>query len=238
MLNWWCSRADVFPVSERHVTPAAPAMGDIVEIVDRLSGLRITAVLESFNSDGCPLLRYERAGWPPAQAQALLRWIAGGTAWQAIATLRTVDDSSAVCELADASEWEPAPVRRSLRAPVDNSSLLVKIESSSVLARGRRVHAVCLDFSHSGCKTSWPARLSPRIGDAVNLAWSLGDWKTHEEPHWVGARVARIAMLPFSGRHVGFTFEITNTDQATRVHAWHQTWLHQHRERLRSGPLA
>ena len=191
-------------VSENPITPAAPAAGDVVEIVDRLSGVRVTAVVES--AIGGPyVLRYDRGSGIPDEAH--VRWFDGDTAWQAISKLAALDDTSASCELAPSTEWEPAPVRRSLRAPVDNSPMLVKIVSSTVLAKGRRIHAVCLDISDSGCRASWPGR-TPLVGDAVDVAWDVGDWQADDEPGWVSARVARIVALPFGARQVGFTFEI------------------------------
>jgi hypothetical protein len=109
--------------------------------------------------------------------------------------------------------------------------MLVKIVNSTVLAKGRRVHAVCLDISDSGCRASWPGR-TPLVGDAVDVAWDVGDWQGNEEPGWVSARVARIVALPFGARQVGFTFEIADAGQAARVRTWHQSWLHEHRQRI------
>jgi hypothetical protein len=229
VLNSSGREADRTTVSENSNTPAAPAAGDVVEIVERVSGARVTAVVESVTERPTYILRYDRGSHLPDEAH--LRWFDGDTAWQAIAKLGVLDDTSADCELAPSEEWEPAPVRRSLRAPVDNSPLLVKIVSSTVLATGRRVHAVCLDVSDSGCRASWPGR-TPLVGDAVDVAWEVGDWQADDEPGWVGARVARIVALPFGARQVGFTFEIADADQAARVRAWHQAWLHEHRQRL------
>jgi hypothetical protein len=216
-------------VSEHSATPAPPAAGDVVEIVDRLSGSRITAVVEAAPGDLRYLLRFERAHKVPDEAH--VRWFDGDTAYQAIAKLKPVDDTSSECELAPTDEWEEAQVRRSLRAPVDNSPMLVKMVSSTVLAKGRRIHAVCLDISDSGCRASWPGR-TPLVGDAVDVAWEVGDWQAEDEPGWVSARVARIVALPFGARQVGFTFEIADADQAARVRTWHQAWLHEHRQRL------
>ena len=215
-------------MSENPITPAAPAAGDVVEIVDRLTSQRVTAVVESAN-DGPYVLRFDRPMKVPEEAQ--VRWFDGGTAWQAISKLASLDETSASCELGPAAEWETAQVRRSLRAPVDNSPMLVKIVSSTVLAKGRRVHAVCLDISDSCCRASWPGR-TPLVGDAVDVAWEVGDWQAEAEPGWVSARVARIVALPFGARQVGFTFEIADADQAARVRTWHQAWLHEHRQRL------
>ena len=216
-------------MSEHSATPAPPAAGDVVEIVDRLSGTRITAVVEAAPDDRRYLLRFERAHKVPEEAH--VRWFDGDTAYQAIAKLKPVDDTSSECELAPSDEWEEAQVRRSLRAPVDNSPMLVKMVSSSVLAKDRRIHAVCLDISDSGCRASWPGR-TPLVGDAVDVAWEVGDWQAEDEPGWVSARVARIVALPFGARQVGFTFEIADADQAARVRTWHQAWLHEHRQRL------
>jgi hypothetical protein len=216
-------------VSEHSITPAAPAAGDVVEIVDRLSGVCVTAVVESATSELAYVLRFDRPLKAPDEAH--VRWFDGDTAYQAISKLKALDDTSASCELAPSSEWEPAQVRRSLRAPVDNSPMLVKVVSSSVLAKGRRIHAVCLDISDSGCRASWPGR-TPLVGDAVDVAWDVGDWQAEDEPGWVSARVARIVALPFGARQVGFTFEIADSEQAARVRQWHQSWLHEHRQRL------
>ena len=229
MLNSRAGAADTTSVSENPITAAAPAAGDVVEIVDRLSGVRITAVVESTSAELAYVLRFDRATKCPNEAH--VRWFDGDTAWQAISKLTTLDETSVSCELAPSHEWEPAQVRRSLRAPVDNSPMLVKVVSSSVLAKGRRIHAVCLDISDSGCRASWPGR-TPLVGDAVDVAWEVGDWQAEDEPGWVSARVARIVALPFGARQVGFTFEIADADQAARVRAWHQAWLHEHRQRL------
>jgi hypothetical protein len=229
VLNSPRSAADRALVSENPITPAAPAAGDVVEIVDQTSGVRVTAVVESATEDHTYVLRYDRGSRLPDEAH--VRWFDGDTAWQAISKLGVLDDTSAECELAPSEDWEPAPVRRSLRAPVDNSPMLVKVVSSTVLAKGRRVHAVCLDISDSGCRASWPGR-TPLVGDAVDVAWEVGDWQADDEPGWVSARVARIVALPFGARQVGFTFEIADADQAARVRAWHQAWLHEHRQRL------
>jgi len=104
-------------------------------------------------------------------------------------------------------------------------------EQLTVPVDPQRVHAVCLDISDSGCRASWPGR-TPLVGDAVDVAWEVGDWQAEDEPGWVSARVARIVALPFGARQVGFTFEIADSNQAARVRAWHQAWLHEHRQRL------
>lgn len=226
----------------RHI-PAAPTAGDVVEIVDGLSGASARAVVETV-ADAHYVLRFDGVAAVPAEAR--IRWYDGDTAWQAISRLERLDDTSASFELAPvrdwepaperralrAPHWEPAPMRQSLRAPVDNSPVLVEIVSSSVLAKECRVHALCLDISGSGCRAKWPG-LAPLVGDSVNVAWDVGDWHADAEPGWVSARVARVSALPFGAREVAFTFEITDAAQSARVRAWHQAWLQEYRQRLR-----
>ena len=199
-------------MSDQSTTPSPPAAGDVVEIVDRISGSRITAVVEPRRPSSLSAALRSR---PQGPDEAHVRWFDGDTAYQAISKLGPRRDQRH-CELAPSGEWEQAQVRRSLRAPVDNSPMLVKMVSSTVLAKGRRIHAVCLDISDSGCRASWPGR-TPLVGDAVDVAWDVGDWQAEDEPGWVSARVARIVALPFGARQVGFTFEIADADQAARV---------------------
>ena len=135
--------------------PAAPAPRDVVEIVDRLSSARVSATVESADEKRAPrAARFENATSVPGEAP--VRWHDGDTALQAVSRLERLDETSVNCQLAPAPEWEPAPVRQSLRAPVDNSPMLVRIVESSALAKGRSVHVVCLDISASGCRASWP----------------------------------------------------------------------------------
>jgi hypothetical protein len=214
-------------VSEAPITPAPPATGDVVEIVEGHSGTRVTAVVETV-SDGRYGLRFARGTTLPDEAP--VRWFDGDTAWQAVSQLERVDETSVTCQLAPEREWEPAPVRRSLRAAVDNAPMLVKIVESTVLAKARRVHAVCLDISDSGCRASWPGT-SPRVGDAVEVALDVGDWHAGDEPAWIAARVVRIMALPFGTRQVGFKFEPADATQAAHVRGRYQAWLHEHRRR-------
>ena len=132
------------------------------------------------------------------------------------------------------TEWEPAPVRQSLRATVGNSPILVKIVDESRLAAPRTVHAVCLDISASGCRSTWPGQ-PPSAGDRVEIAWEVGSGYDVDEPQWVSARVVRIIELPFGKRQIGFRFELAEEAHASRVREWHQTWLGEHRRRLVAG---
>ncbi|MDX6628817.1 MAG: PilZ domain [Gaiellales bacterium] len=215
-------------MSEQPPTPAAPAPHDMVEIVDQLSSVRVTAIVESAD-DGQYVLRFERATSVPEEAP--VRWYDGDTAWQAVSRLERLDETSVNCQLAPPPEWEPAPVRQSLRAPVDNSPMLVRVVESGALAKGRRVHAVCLDISASGCRAIWPGP-PPVVGDAVEIAWDVGDWHADTHPDWIAARVVRIVPRPFGGRQVGFRFEIADATQAATARAWYQAWLQEHRRRL------
>jgi hypothetical protein len=201
---------------------------DVVEIVDPVSSERATAIVERVDG-GHYILRLDRAAGLPEVAP--VRWYHGDTAWQAISHLERVDETSVNCRLAPACDWELSPGRQALRTPVDNAPLLVKIVSSGVLAKGRDVHALCLDISDSGCRASWPGS-APLVGDGVVLTWEMRDWRVEVEPGWVPAVVARIVALPFGRRQVGFRFQIDNSMQAAHVRAWHRTWLEEHRRRV------
>ena len=212
-------------------TPTAPCAFDIVEIIDRREMPRLHAVVEVAQEPHL-LLRLERAITVPARAP--VRWFDGDTAWQAVSQIEHIDPTSVNCLLAPQPEWEPAPVRQSLRAAVSNSPILVKLAEENRMSAARPLHAVCLDISASGCRATWPGQ-PPAIGDSVEIAWEVADSYGDEEPHWISARVARIIDLPFGKRQVGFKFELVNPAQAARVREWHQSWLHEHRRRLVAG---
>jgi hypothetical protein len=220
--------ADTTGVSEHTDIPAAPAVHEVVEIVDPDSGARVTAIVERADGGHC-VLRFDRAAGVPELAP--VRWYHGDTAWQAISHLERIDETSVKCRLAPAHEWELSPGRQALRTPVDNAPLLVKVVSSGLLAKGHYVHALCLDISDSGCRASWPGR-APLVGDAVELAFDLRDWRDEVEPGWVPALVARVVALSFGRQQIGFRFQIADAVQAAHVRAWHQTWLEEHRRRL------
>ncbi|HET6171351.1 MAG TPA: PilZ domain-containing protein [Gaiellales bacterium] len=220
-------------MNETPHTPNGPDAFDVVEIIDRLSASRVSASVESANESNF-ILRLSREARIPEEAH--LRWFDGASAWQAIAQLHRIDDARVSCELAPANEWEAAPARRSVRAPVENSPLLVKVVGSKVLARGRRVHAICVDISDTGCRANWPGG-TPRIGDAVDVAWDADTVRTGWAG-WVPARVSRIIPRPFGAHHVAFSFEVTDAAQAARVREWHQTWLQNSRLRGRDEHAA
>jgi hypothetical protein len=211
-------------MSEKPHPPAGPGAFDVVEIVDRLSASRVSATVESAN-DRSFVLRLKHEARIPEEAH--LRWFDGAGAWQAIAQLRRIDESRVGCELAPSDEWEIAPARRSVRAPVPNSPLLVRIVESKVLARDRRVHTVCVDISDSGCRANWPGK-TPRVSDAVDVTWDTAPTYTGERG-WVPARVARIIPRPFGAHHVSFSFEVADATQAALVREWHQMWLQNNR---------
>jgi hypothetical protein len=219
--------ADV-TVSEHTDVPAAPAARDVVEVVNQVTSARVSAIVESAE-DGHYVLRFDRTASVPHLAP--VRWYHGDTAWQAISRLERIDETSVNCRLAPAREWELSPRRQALRTPVDYAPLLVKIASSSVLTKGRLVHALCLDISDSGCRASWPGSM-PLVGGAVELAWGGGKWRAEEGLAWVPARVARIIELPFGRRQLGFRFQFAHPMQLAHVRAWHETWLQEQRHRL------
>ena len=216
-------------VSEDSLTPAAPGAGDTVEIIDLLTEARVTAIVESADDDRY-VLRFAHGS--VVSDQARVRWYDGTTAWQALSQLQAIDDTRSSFVLAVVRDWEPAPVRQSLRAPVDSSPMLVKIVTSSALPQDLRVHAVCLDISDSGCRAKWPG-LAPVVGDIVAVAWDAGDWHAGAEPGWVPAQVVRVVALPFGARQVGFTFETADALQAARVRDWRRVWLQEQRQRQR-----
>jgi hypothetical protein len=208
--------------------PAAPAARDVVEIVDEDSRVRVAATVESAD-DGRYVLRLERATSLPVEAP--VRWYDGSTAWQAVSRLERLDETSVTCQLAPPPDWAPAPVRQSLRTAVDNAPILVRVVESTALANGRRVHAICVDISASGCRASWPGA-APLVGDLVEVAWDVADWEAESEAGWIRARVVRIITRPFGARQVGLRFEIANATQAASIRGWYQAWLEEHRRRL------
>jgi hypothetical protein len=216
-------------VSENLPTPiaGAPAAHDIVEVIDRLASVRVTAVVESAD-DRVFVLRLAQATQVPDEAW--VRWFDGATAWEAIAQLVHLDPVRVRCEVAAPHEWAPTPVRHSVRVPVDNHQLLVRIIASNVLARGRCIHAVCVDISQTGCRATWSGT-PPRVGDAVQVAWDVGSGQTEAEVSWVSARVARMNSRAFGVRQVSFAFEPSDAAQRERIQVWHQNWMRRDRER-------
>jgi hypothetical protein len=215
------------------VAPAAapPVESDVVEIIDPRSGAGLKARVESAR-EARFVLRLEHAAHVPADAP--VRWFDGETAWQAASRIDAIDDVSVSCLLAPPPEWIPAPIRKSLRAPVDNAPMLVRFAERDTAAKDRCVHAVCLDISASGCRASWPGA-PPDVGDAVEVALDVGDWQSETDPTWIPARVARIVSLPFGARQVGFQFALTDPGQIAHVRVWHQAWLRRHRRRVVTG---
>jgi PilZ domain-containing protein len=218
-------------VSVGQPLPAPPVAYDVVQIIDQSTATRLNAIVRSVDADQY-VLHLEQPGSVPREAP--VRWFDGHTAWQAVSKLERIDETSVNCQLAPAPEWEAAPVRQSLRAPVDNAPILARV-SQQGQTRGRLVHAVCLDVSASGCRVSWPGS-TPGVGHRVELAWDIGDWQSASQPDWIPARVARIVPMPFGTRQVGFAFEMLDADQVSRVRAWYHSWLEQHRQRARRRP--
>jgi hypothetical protein len=220
-------------MNEKPQPPNGPAAFDVVEIVDRLSGARVSAGVESAN-DSTFVLRLAHEARIPAEAH--VRWFDGAGAWQAIAQLSRLDNARVSCELAPSNEWEAAPVRRSVRAPVENSPLLVRVVGSKVLPRGKRVHATCVDISDSGGRANWPGGI-PRVGDAIDVSWDTTAALTGSG-EWVPARISRIIRRPFGAHHVCFAFEAGDARQAALVREWHYSWLQNSRLRDRGQRAA
>ena len=209
-------------MSEESRTPAGPVEFDSVEIVDRLSSSRLSARVESADRDSFVLhLEYE-AGIPE---EALLRWFDGGSAWQAIAQMKRIDESHVACELAPSDEWQAAPTRRSLRVRVDNVPLLVRL-----LPGSRQVHTVCVEISDSGCRANWLGE-TPQVGDAVDITWEIPA-ASSAAPERVPAKVARIIARPFGAHHVCFAFNVADPRHAELVRGWHQASVHENWQRL------
>jgi len=214
-------------VSKKQSTPAAPAEEHVVEVVDRDTGYRVTAAVEAAE-DSRYLLRFDLG--VPIPLNAILHWDDGELGWQTRTRLERLDETGARWQIAPSNEWEPAPTRRSLRTAVDNAPMLVKIIESGSLRKNQRIHTVCLDISGSGCRASWPGA-PPDVGDAVHVAWDVSNHHDGSDPEWIPARVVRITPLPFGARHVGLRFEVTDSAQAARIHAWTHEWLQAHRRR-------
>ena len=217
-------------MSDSRQPPAAPAAFDVVEIIDRISSSRLSATVESAN-DRRLVLRLGRAAEVPEEAP--VRWFDGSAAWQAMARLAQIDATHVSCELVSPGGWKPSAVRGSLRTSVGETRLLVRIASSGVLARGRRVHAVCLDASERGCRATWPGN-TPLVGDAVDLMWDVGGRSGGVvEVGWVAALVTRTIVRSPDAREVCFGFRTTSSTQAARIRAWHDFWLQRHHQRPR-----
>jgi hypothetical protein len=213
-------------MNQKSHPPNGPAAFDVVEIVDRLSASRVSAMVESANDSTFVLRLAEEARIP---LEAHLRWFDGAGAWQAIAQLDRMDDTRVSCELAPSNEWEAAPARRSVRAAVENSPLLVKIVGSKVLARGKRVHTTCVDISDSGGRVNWPGGV-PRVGDAVDVSWDPAA-ALAGTAEWIPARISRVLRRPFGAHHVCFAFEARDARQAALVRELHRSWLQNSRDR-------
>jgi hypothetical protein len=199
----------------------------VVEIIDRPSASRVSATVQS-TSNHVFILQLQSASRVPGEA--LVRWFDGATAWQAIAQLEPIDPTLVKCRLEDDAAWRRAPARLSLRTPVEMGPMLVRMVDSRVIAKGRRVNAVCVDISQTGCRTSWLGK-PPRVRDAVDIAWTAAADEADREPAWVPARVARIIARPFGAAQVSFAFETTTAIENARVNSLYSAWMHENRGR-------
>jgi PilZ domain len=213
-------------MSAQPLPPAGPAEFDSVEIVDRLSGSRVRATVESANDRSFVLhLEHETA----LPEEVFLRWFDGASAWQGIGQITRIDASRVRCELAPSAEWLAAPARRSTRIRVENSPLLIRL-----LPGDRRVHAVCVDISEGGCRANWLGK-TPSAGDAVMVTW---DTEPGTSPDWIPARVVRIIPRPFGAHHICFSFAFADQEQADRVRERHAASLQDIRQRRRDERTA
>ncbi len=230
VLNSRAPGADRRHVSENPITPAAPAAGDVVEIVDRLYGPardRGRRERERRARTCCATTARSKV---PDEAQ--VRWFDGDTAWQAISKLASLDETSA--ELRARDRRRSGSRRRCAARCARPSTTRPCSSRSSARPCSPRGAACTPSASTSPTAAAGPAGRGARRSSATPST-SPGRWATGRptaEPGWVSARVARIVALPFGARQVGFTFEIADADQAARVRAWHQSWLHEHRQRL------
>ncbi len=159
--------------------------------------------------------------------------------------LKTPDDGRVRCT-SETGVWHAsvstAPVtrsgdRRDSRAPAGRSPILVRTESEGPFTKGQRSRAVCLDFSESGCRTTWHAD-PPSVGDVVQLAWGIDeDVERQAELTWVEAYVTRVLTMSFGVRQVAFAFKPADLQQVRRVRDWRDHWMAAHRVRLIADPV-
>lgn len=207
--------------------PAAPAAHDVVEIINQSSSVHVSAVVESAQDGHC-VLRFDHAtSWPDEVA---MRWHHGDTAWQALSRLSALDVTRVNVQLPPVHEWQPAPPQTAPRIPVDKSPIRIRIVESSQLAKGHRVHAICLDISASGCRTTWPGP-APLTEDRVEITFEPAHGHSDDPQGWIPARIAQIIPRPFGARQIDLRFEITHPAHAARIRSWHQTWLREHHQR-------
>jgi hypothetical protein len=202
--------------------PSVPSRHDVVEVIDHHSGYRVTAAVEDVLDDAW-VLHFDAPVAVPENAA--IHWDDGAGGWQTAARLSSVENTLARFHVAPASEWDAAPLRRSLRARVDNAPILMRLASAGH-AKPRLVHAVCLDVSDTGCRVSWPAS-PPVIGSAVEVAWESS---SGVEPSWIRAHVVRAISLPFGKMHAGLRFDLTDAAQAARVRSWVHCWVEARRK--------
>lgn len=208
--------------------PTGPGEFDSVQIIDRLTGTRVRATVESAHDPSFVLHLEHEVAMPE---EAFLRWFDGADAWQAIAQVRRIGEARIRCELAPSDEWQAAPARRSTRVRLENSPLFVKI-----LPGERRVHATGVDISDTGCRTTWLGK-TPSVGDAVAITWDVEPARS-APPTWIPARVVRILPRPFGAHHVCFSFQFATQEQADLVRARHEASLEAIRQRRRNDHAA
>ena len=210
-----------------------PQPGDVVALVDRRDSSRATAVVEQVDDGGYTL----RLDVPVEFSRDIdVRWFDGDGAWHASADLET-GNGDGLLEAVPRTGWEPVRGRESERIPVGRHAVRARVVASQTIATSREVVVVCLDFSASGCRVSWPGQ-APAKGDALRLALDDVNWGEGREPDWLDVKVARVDRLPFKGNHVGIEFELIDDLDRRVVRAWRDHWAHQQRVHLQSPGLA
>ena len=197
-----------------------PQVGDVIEMFSTASELLGSGVLESF-ADGSWTVCVDAGG------------------------LITPEDGRVRCA-SETGVWHAslstAPVtrsgdRRDSRAPAGRSPILVRTQGETQFTKGQRSRAVCLDFSESGCRTTWHGA-PPFVGDHVQLAWGVEDTAERQaEATWVEAYVTRVLTMSFGVRQVAFAFKPADLQQVRRVRDWRDHWMAAYRVRLIADPV-
>ena len=199
---------------------AAPQVGDVIEMTSTTDELLGTGVIEQFD-DGSWIVCVDAGG------------------------LKTPEDGRVLCT-SESGSWHAslstAPVtrsgdRRDSRAPAGRSPILVRTLGEGQFTQGQRSRAVCLDFSESGCRTTWHGK-PPFVGDAVQLAWGVEEnVERQAEPLWVEAYVTRVLTMSFGVRQIAFAFKPADLQQVRRVRDWRDHWMAAYRVRLIADPV-
>jgi PilZ domain len=218
--------ADNPRVSEIADPTHGPQPGEVVALY-RQNAFCTTAVVEQADNGGYTL----RLEHQVALASDIdVRWFDGDCAWHANAELEA-GATPGLLEAVPRADWEPVRGRESERIPVGRHSVRVRVVASQTIATSRELDVVCLDFSATGCRVSWPGQ-APGRGDALRLALGDLEWAEGREPDWLDVKVVRVDKLPFAGNHVGLAFELETDADRRVVRGWRDHWAQQQRVHL------